>query len=402
MQKDNSKQTLFTFEFVGLCFIGFLAFCNITVFYDLFNYLQYLGIPAELRGLVVGAYSLTAMILYLTASPFVNTANAHRVMLLGMAILTVCGVSYLVVHSLLGLLALRTLSGAGQFFLGAGTMTLFVAAIPPERSGHAFGIYSVAMLMAYGLIPGIMDALTPFISSPSHGYAGATLSMIPAAYIVVKIRSRQMIQLKEVIQEPQIPSWKNLHANLTQRPIALLILLNMSYFANWSSLFFLFKGFAHEQHISNVGIFFSVQMGTMIIIRVLAGHLFDTIDKVRLVMGSFLTVAVGHFVLAHLPGTWAVPLVGLLFGAGMGAGYPAINGLMFQLSEPRFRSLNANLMLFAVQAGFFIGPVTGGALVARYHYRGYFHASICLSIVAALACTLISSSTRSIRNENAR
>lgn len=393
MQKVSSKPTLLTFEFAGLCFVGFLAFCNLTIFYDLFNYLQSLGIPVELQGLVIGSYSLTAMVLYLIASPFVNTANAHRAILLGMSVLAVCGASYLFVHSIWGLLALRILSGAGQFLMGAGTMSLLVAAIPLESSGRAFGFYSVSMLMAYGLVPALMDTLAPFIPSPAHGYAGATLSLIPAAYIVVKIRRRQRIRLGGVTSAAQTPSWADIRANVTQLPVALLILLNMIYFANWSSLFFLFKGFAHEQHIPNVGIFFSAQMGTMIIIRVLAGRLFDSVDKVRLVIGSFLTVAVGYFSLGHLPGTWAVPLVGLLFGAGMGAGYPAINGLMFQLSPARFRSLNANLMLFAVQAGFFIGPVIGGALVSQHHYDGYFQASIGLSITAAFACTQLSRRT---------
>jgi MFS family permease len=76
--------------------------------------------------------------------------------------------------------------------------------------------------------------------------------------------------------------------------------------------------------------------------------------------------------------------VGVLFGLGMGLGYPAINGLMLQISAERFRSLNANLMLFAVQAGFFLGPVLGGVLVAHWDYRGYFLAGAGLAFSAAI------------------
>lgn len=386
MNDTLPTRPLLTFEFVGLCLVGFLAFCNLTVFYDLFHYLQTLGIPAEMHGLVIGAYSLTAMILYLTVSPFVNAANASRFMIIGMALLAGSNIAYLTIDSFYGLLTLRIISGAGQFFMGAGTMALFVSVIPPERSGHAFGIYSIAMLMAYGLVPAIMDLLAPHIPSPPYGYASATLSLIPAVYVTLTVQRRQKNRTRGIIPPPTHVSLADIRANLTQMPIALLILLNMFYFANWSSLFFLFKGFALKQHILNVGSFFSAQMGTMIIVRLLGGRLFDALNKVRLVIGSFLVVAVGHLTLGHLPGNWAVPLVGFLFGAGMGAGYPAINGLMFQLSPPRFRPLNANMMLFAVQAGFFIGPVIGGALVARHSYAGYFHASILFSIAAALTC----------------
>ncbi len=379
----TEPRKLLTFEFVGLCLVAFLAVCNVSVFYNLFNYLQTLGIPAGLRGLVIGTYSLTAMVLYLVASPFLNTANAPRTMLLGMAMMVASGFAYFFVHTFWGLLALRMLNGAGQFCTSGGAMALFVSVIPPEKSGQAFGLYSVAILLAYAGVPALMDTLTPFIHTPPHGYAATTVSLLPAAWIVWRIRQRHRTEPDVALAKGRVPAWVDIRADVTQLPVALLLLLNMSYFANWSSLFFLFKGFAQEQGLANVGSFFTVQMMSMIVIRLLAGRLFDVVDKTRLVGICFIIVSVGHLALDHLPGTWAVPLVGILFGLGMGLGYPAINGLMFQVSALRFRSLNANLMLFAVQAGFFLGPVIGGALVAHWDYHGYFLASSALALVAA-------------------
>jgi MFS family permease len=383
MHALNEQKKLLTFEFVGICLIAFLAVCNVTVFYNLFSYLQTLGIPAELRGLVIGVYSLTAMILYLVASPFLNVANSPRAMFLGIAILIICGLSYFFVHSFWGLLALRIFNGAGQFCLGAGAMALFVAVIPAEKSGQAFGIYSVAILTAYGGVPAIMDLLAPLIPTPPHGYAAATVSLLPAAWIVWQIRRRHRKLLDTSPSIDHLPPWADIRANVAQLPVALLLILNMSYFANWASLFYLFKGFAQQQGLANVGSFFSVQMGLMIVIRLLGGRLFDTINKVFLVGTSFIIIATGHLAMDHVQGTWAIPLLGILFGIGMGLGYPAINGLMFEVSNPRFRAFNANLMLFAVQAGFFIGPVVGGALVAHRGYHGYFMVSIALALVAA-------------------
>ncbi len=376
-------RTLWTFEFFGLCMIAFLGVCNVSVFYNLFNYLQTLGIPAELRGLVIGAYSLTAMALYLVGSPFLNIGNAPRVMLLGMVMMAVSGFAYFFVHSFWGLLALRMLNGAGQFCTSGGTMALFVSVIPPEKSGQAFGLYSVAILLGYAAVPTLMDTLAPFIPSPPHGYAAATAWLAPAAWIVWRIRRRRGARLEASLAKGHLPAWADIRSNVTQLPVALLLLLNMSYFANWSSLFFLFKGFAQQQGLANVGALFSVQMISMIVMRLLGGRLFDVFDKSRLAGMCFIIVGLAHLALDNLPGTWATPLVGTLFGLGMGLGYPAINGLMLQISTERFRSLNANLMLFAVQAGFFLGPVLGGVLVAHWEYRGYFLASAGLAFTAA-------------------
>ncbi|MGC8658305.1 MAG: MFS transporter [Desulfomonilaceae bacterium] len=373
---------LFTFEFLGLCVVAFLAACNVSVFYNLFNYLQTLGIPTGLCGLVVGAYSLTAMILYLVGSPFLNRTNAPRVMLLGMLLMTVSGIGYLFIHSFHGAILLRIINGAGQFCTSGGVMALFVSVVPPEKSGQAFGLYSVAILFGYAGVPATMDALANFIPSPAYGYAVATVSLLPAAWIVLRIR-RRLSQSFGTEQRGQLPSWAEIRINVFQLPIALLLLLNMSYFSNWSSLFFLFKGFAQQQGLTNVGAFFVVQMVSMMVIRLLGGRMFDVIDKVWLVGICFIIVGLGHLTLDHLPGVWAVPFVGILFGLGMGLGYPAINGLMLQISAPQFRSLNANLMLFAVQAGYFLGPSLGGALVANWNYHGYFVGSACLAFLAA-------------------
>lgn len=383
----GQPRRLLSFEFVGLCLVAFLAVCNVTVYYDLFGHLASLGIAASLRGLLVGAAAATAMVLYLVASPFVGVRRAPAAMLAGMAILVASGWGYLAVDSFWGILALRVSNGAGHFLMGAGATALLVTVIPPERSGQAFGIYSVAILVAFGLVPAVMDAAAPHLPSPAHGYAAATLSILPALVVVRAIRRRVRGAAGDAAHEGPLP-WSAIRANLAAPSVAILLVLNTGYFANWSSLFFLFKGFAQEQGIGNVGAFFTVVTGIMIVIRLLAGRLFDRVNKVRLVAASFGLIAVGHLALGHAPPR-AVPLVGALFGLGLGGGYPAINGLMFDFSAPRMRPLNANLMLFAVQGGSFLGPAVGGFLVAHHGYRGYFLASIGLALGAAALSGLL-------------
>ena len=376
------SRKLFTFEFLGLCVVTFLAFCNVTIFYNLFNYLETLGIPADMRGLVIGSYSLTAMVLYLLASPLLTAANAPRTILLGIVVVALCGMSYLFVHSLWGLLGLRMVNGFGQFLMGAGAMTLLVSVIPKEKSGQAFAIYSVAILLPFGAMPAVIDALAFFIPTPPHGYAGATISLIPAAWIVLHIRQLRREQ-SSTVERKHLPSWSDIRANVTQMPVALLLLLNTIYIINWSSMFFLIKGFADKLGIINVGSFFTVQAGLMIVLRLFAGRLFDAFDKARMVVATFAVIAIGHLALDNLPGAWAMPLAASIFGVGMGMGQPIIHGLMFEVSSPSFRPLNANLILCATQAAFFLGPVLGGAVVVRWDYHGYFLFSIGLALAAA-------------------
>lgn len=385
----TEPRKLFTFEFIGLCVVAFLAICNVSVFYNLFSYLETLGIPPGLRGLVIGTYSLTAMVLYLVASPFLNVASAPLAMLLGMALMGASGIAYLFVHSFWGLMALRMLNGAGQFCTSGGAMVLIVSVIPAEKNGQAFGIYSMGMLLSYAAVPTLMDALAPLMPTPADGYAVATVSLLPAAWIVVRIYRRCKERPVSPAANKERPTWADIGPNVIRLPVVLLLFLNISYVANWGSLFFLFKGFAQQQGLANVGVFFTAQTFSMLLVRLLAVRLFDTIEKSWLVGICFVTIALGQIALDHLSGMWAVPLIGVFFGLGMGIGYPAINGLMFEASAPRFRGLNANLMLSAVQAGYFLGPVVGGALVGHWGYHGYFLASSGLAVGAAILSVVL-------------
>jgi MFS family permease len=378
----SSPRKLLGFEFTSLCLIAFLAIANGTAYYDLFGHLASLGIPAGLRGLVVGAYPLVAMALYLLASPFLTARRAPRAMLAGIAILAAGGVSFLVVRSFWGLFLLRAVCGAGGFLLGAGAMALLVTVIPPGRSGEAFGIYSVAILAAYGVVPAAMDAAVPRLVGVRSAYALAGLALLPAVGLVLALRRRIHPPTAGPGGEPHLPTWADLRSSLGDARLSGVLALGVAYFANWSSLYYLFKGFATERGLGNVGAFFSVLTAVMIGIRVLGGRLFDRFDKARLASFSFGMIALGHLALSTLPiGT--APLVGAFFGLGLGAGYPALNGLVFELSEPRFRPQNANLMMFAIQLGSFLGPALGGVLVARAGYPGYFGASIVLALGSA-------------------
>ncbi len=215
----SEPRKLFTFEFVGCCLVAFLAVCNVSVFYNLFSYLQTQGIPAGLRGLVIGTYSLTAMVLYLVASPLLNVASATRTMLLGIVLMGASGVSYLFIHSFWGLIALRMLNGAGQFFTSGSVMTLFVSIIPAEKNGEAFGIYSVGMLLSYAAVPTLMDALVPFMPTPAYGYAVATVSLLPAAWIVGRIHRRLKERPLSSAAKKEGPVWADIGANVIRLPV---------------------------------------------------------------------------------------------------------------------------------------------------------------------------------------
>ena len=117
-----SKKPLFSFDFVAICLVIFLTYCNITVFYNLYSYLEAIGIARDWRGFLIGASSLSTMVLFLFASPYLTIRNAGRCAALGVVLLVGCGLAYIPVRSLTGILALRLINGAAIYLLSAACM----------------------------------------------------------------------------------------------------------------------------------------------------------------------------------------------------------------------------------------------------------------------------------------
>jgi MFS family permease len=99
-------------------------------------------------------------------------------------------------------------------------------------------------------------------------------------------------------------------------------------------------------------------------------------------------LCVGYLLLAHV--STATPFFGtaLVLGLGWGVSMPLLSGLMFDISQPRFRALNSNLAMEMFQAGFFIGPLAGGAILLRWDYAGLYLACAICSL-AGLGAALV-------------
>jgi predicted MFS family arabinose efflux permease len=120
-----------------------------------------------------------------------------------------------------------------------------------------------------------------------------------------------------------------------------------------------------------VGLFFSIQTACMIVIRLLGSHIFDTVNKVVLIRVCYCLTGLG-FGLVYLTSSQTVlALTALVLGLGMGLGVPSLNALMFGLSEPRFRGVNANMMMTSLHLGNFLGPLLGSFSVNRLGYDGF-------------------------------
>lgn len=409
MSHPTGGPRLFSFEFVALCLLVFFIYCNTTVFYSLDVYLGMLGIAQEWRGFLIGASSLSTIAFFLMLSPLMTVRRAPPCASAGAVVLMICGYCYLHAASPMEILALRLGNGLGFSLMLTSATTLFVRIIPPGLSGRAFGLYSLAGLLPFCVVPAAFDPFTRSLEQMAQGYMLMSLSLLPALVLMLTVgrriagtvAAREAAAHRDALKtsgslgavqtddrRDSVVSFRGMLQNAALPPVAMMLCMTTLYLIMFSTVFFLTKAFFQARSIANVGTFFSIQMGCIMVIRLLAMNLFDKVRKTRLIMLAFALAGAGCVLTATAGGPVQAYTAALVLGAGMGVGSPVLNSLMFSISHKRFQAVNTNLLSMFQQVGNFLGPILGVWATQLLGDAGFLAAGAVASLAAFILCAV--------------
>ncbi|GFK93922.1 hypothetical protein NNJEOMEG_01760 [Fundidesulfovibrio magnetotacticus] len=382
---DDGPQRLFTYDFAVLTLAAAFGFCNIAVFYGLASWLERQGVDPAWRGAVIAAEPMAA----LAVRPFLSVlVTARRALLLARLSLAGLGLAlpcYQFAHSVPELLAVRIFHGLSFVCLVSAVMALLARTVPPKLSGRAFGYFSLASLVPYALMPPLTEWLLPRAGGEARAYAWTALLTLPALALMVPLGKR-LGRKAFPPEERHGPSRAEILENLGRPPVLLLLGANLLAFAATTQVFFFAKPYALSLGLADPGLFFTVSTGASIAVRVLAGPYYDRLPRRTAALSALalLGACIVLFPLAASATTF-LALAGV-YGSCLGVAMPLANAAMFLESPARLRGMNMNLMLFMMDAGYVLGPLAGGALLAG---SGGFGALFGVSAACATGAALL-------------
>lgn len=377
---EASNQTaktekLWTPSFVALNFILLLNFSNMSVFFQFNTYLKGLGMGQSNIGLVLGLFSLAALVVRPFISPFLQPSNARRWIFWGVLGTVACLLSYNLAHSFAALTVLRLAHGSFYVLMAAAAMSALTGCIPPSRSGQAFGVVGVVVLLPFALVPPLLPTLERLLG----GYlAVLTVTTIPVAGIIL------LLPLIHPVHAEGGGAYafnrRELAANLKHPMILSLMGLSLVMYSAFSILFYYIGDFGKGLSLATPGLFFTLSSAAEIAIRLGLGSYLDRVGKKGAMVLSLGVLAGAYLALPHVHHPWFFFGLAVVFGLAWGVLVPSVSALIFDISEPRFRALNTNLGFEMMQGGYFIGPFLGGVLLEATGYGVLFTAcaGVCL------------------------
>jgi predicted MFS family arabinose efflux permease len=385
MVKLYAAESVLTREFFALNTVMFLTYCNIAVFFQFHDYLGTLQMDPKDFGLLIGLFSLVVMVVRPIISPFLTAANAKR----WIAVSCVAVIGTLVLYNFAdgfwSMALVRVAHGAAYVVLATAVLAKLVAGIPRDQSGRAFGIVSVITVLPYAVVPPLLV--------PLNRLAGGFDEVLNLSAVVMLLS----FPLLRWIDGPAASvdrsagpiGWNDLADNFKDHRILVLLLLSLVVWTSFTPVFYFGKEHGGLLGVANPGWFFTLSTMMEVSVRLVGGSLFDRFDKRKILAGSLAWLAVGYVALAYVSGPQGFYAVGLFLGVGWGVVMPILSALTFDMSRPRFRSLNTNLAMEMFQAGFFVGPVAGSALLLHGGYPALYYACAGVVIVGLCATPLL-------------
>lgn len=363
IEKATGKAPLWTKNFILISAATFLIFCSFQALMPILpKFALTLGADKKSLGLINGFFTITAVALRPFVGRELDKRGRRRIYLVGLVVFMLAVGGYFWAPSLLFLLFLRLIHGAGWSTASTAAVTMVADIIPPSRRGEGMGYYGLCSILAMAIAPALalmlLDGngfLPIFILSMI-----TNLGAIIAGYFIT-LPPYSVSNITDVKKGPLFDK-RAFRVSLT------LFFTTISY----GGIVTFLPLYADERGIANIGLFFTVYAAALLVTRPYAGKYFDRKGPDNIILYGLLLIFVSTFVLAFAKTMPIFLLSGILFGFGFGAVQPTVFAQAMIGIEPERRGVINGTVMSAFDLGMGFGSVLLGIVANAAGYANMF------------------------------
>lgn len=374
--RQDGEARLWTKDFVLISLATFFIFMSFQMTMPtLPKYVQFLGAKESIVGLVTGVFTVSAVLI----RPFVGRELDRRgrrgLYLQGLGLFIFSVLAYRWAPTAVVVLAIRFIHGLGWGAVTTAAGTIVTDLLPPARRGEGMGYYGMFSNLAMAVAPATGLFLLGRYNYPP-------VFFVAAAFAALAFLLATRLKRDEPLKGENLPA-PALFEPRTLQPALVTFLIALSY----GCLVTFLPLYAEHQGISNIGPFFTVYAVTLLVIRPLAGRLYDRYGPpTALVPG--LALLIFALVLLSRAQTWAAFLLaGTFYGLGFGSAQPALQALTVADVPPSRRGAANATFFSAFDLGIGLGAIALGMVAQSIGYPGMFLAAAG-GVILALAAYL--------------
>ena len=352
---NEESERLWSLPFIFLNLSFFFVFMNIAFFYLYPLALDAMGSKTHVIGLVMGAFSIAAVISRPSLGKLVSLKGESRVMSLGVMVCFFGSLGYnLITDFVPGMLLIRVIHGIGFSAFISGGFSFAAKTFHPDKRGEAFGILGAALMGAVSLAPPFGEFLIR--QWGFHGLylaaAGALILAWFATFIAIN---------------PLPPSTKKGDNKFIVRYLPLLkkrsflfLLCSTFIFAHCQATVPNFLALIASEKGINSGPFFFSSYFSAILILLTMGRFIDRYGKLFFLKFAYPLFAIGIFLIPQMLSASFLSFPAIVYGVGIGLLFPAHNALAAGHGDRNEKPAIMSLFTTVYDTGFITGTVISG------------------------------------------
>jgi len=327
-------------------------------------YIEQLGAAPWQIGIMIGLYTLSAVICRPLVGRLLDRNGRKTYLLLGIIFFAFFTVSYIWMTSLAWLIVLRIAHGASWGLVNTALGTAIADSIPEGRKGEGMGWYGLSMTIAMAAGPLLAAWLLRNGSSAGLFLAAGLISAVP---LLAALALPQ--PARPATRRDARPVWsRELASSLV---VIALLAFSFGGVTTYMPLYAASLG-------ADTSMFFLIYASALSLARPLSARWIDRKGN-KLIAGALVLVVLSLLILASARDAVGISLAAALYGFGFGMAQPALQTLVLRLTGPE-RSGSANALFFtAFDIGIGVGSVALGLAAAALGYDGLF--GLCAIVV---------------------
>lgn len=351
---NNNNPSIFTLQFVLLCFSGFLFFGSFNMIIpELPSYLESLG-GGEYKGLIIALFTVTAGFSRPFSGKLADKVGRIPVMVVGALVSGVAALLYPLVSGVIGFFALRFFHGFSTGFKPTGTSAYVADLVPVGRRGEAMGI--VGFFSSLGMAAG------PAIGAYLAGEFSLNVMFYFSSFFAI-LSVLILVGMKETLPAPEKLRMGhfsiNRHEIFEPRVVTPSLMMMLSVFS-FGTVLTVIPDFSDHLQIPNRGLFFTYFTIASLLVRIVAGKASDKFGRVPVLKVGSLILVMAMLFLANTHGSLMFVCSAALFGFGVGICSPTIFAWTIDLSDDKHRGRGIATMYIALEIGIGMGAFISG------------------------------------------
>lgn len=296
---------------------------------------------------------------------------------------------YMFSTGLLFLLVIRLLHGLGFGVASTFSPTLASEELPFERLGEGMGYFGIGETICMSVGPLLGVAMLNFFDFEGLFTAGAGVLLI-ATLSIIGIKRKPGEKARSPQEYPKKP------IRFVEKRVLFQCFLTLILGIVFSGVFSFLPLFAKQQGINNVSWFFFISAIMGVVIRVIAGRIFDRKGPIHILVPAGFSLIVAVFLITRSQTLLQLNIAAVFYGLGFSAVIPVIQAWTIQMADAEGREDAMSSFLNFLDLGFGGGSMLLGLVAQATSYKTMYFILIAF-IIAYLALTVYVAKTKNTR-----